>query len=120
MQDPVGFPRLGDNHVTFYTIGDAGYFAGTVGLLNSLRLTGHHHELVVLDNGFTPRQRALLSAHCTLVEKSQAEVSNPCMLKPSPYLLNPAGTVVIIDSDMIVTRSLDEILTLAGQGKICA
>jgi hypothetical protein len=114
------FPGHGDNHVTFYTVGDERYFAGTVGLLNSLRLTGHHHELVVLDNGFTPGQRALLRAHCTLAEKPQDAVSYPWMLKPFPHLLNPTGTVVAIDSDMIVTHSLERILSLAGQGKICA
>jgi hypothetical protein len=35
-------------------------------------------------------------------------------------LLRPSGVVVIIDSDMIVARSLDPILRLALEGKICA
>jgi hypothetical protein len=42
------------------------------------------------------------------------------MFKPFPYLLKPAGTIVIIDSDMIVTRSLQPLLDLAGAGRICA
>ncbi|NJP22329.1 MAG: hypothetical protein HC763_28650 [Hydrococcus sp. CRU_1_1] len=109
-----------DRNVTFYTISDARYFPGVVALLNSLRLTGHQHRLVILDCGLTPNQRESLQTHCTLFEMPKVLASNPTLFKPFPNLLNPTGTVVIIDSDMIVTRSLQNIIDLAQQGKICA
>lgn len=44
---------------------------------------------------------------------------NPQQYKAFPYLLNPQGTIAIIDSDIIVTRCLKTILRSAEQGKIC-
>jgi hypothetical protein len=108
-----------NQEVTFYTIGDSRFFLGVVGLLNSLRLTGHYDRVVVLDCGFTPAQRDMLKSHCTLFEMPRERVNNPQQYKPFPYLLNPRGTIVIIDGDMIVTRSLKDIIALGAQGKIC-
>ena len=105
---------------TFYTIADAGFFPGLVALLNSLRLTGNAGELVVLDRGLTPRQRALLEEHVTLAELPAALAGRPMLLKAYPHLLEAAGIVVIVDSDMIVTRPLAEITSLAADGRICA
>jgi hypothetical protein len=115
LQDPSG-----SDNVTFYTIANARYFLGLVALLNSLRLVGHSETLVVLDCGLTEVQRSLLSPHCQLVEMPKQLASNPTLFKPFPYLVKPEGTVVIIDSDMIVTRSLTSILSQAADGKICA
>jgi hypothetical protein len=120
MRDQSQLPPSRGQQVTFYTIGDAGYFPGVVGLLNSLRLTGQCGELVILDCGFTPRQRDLLQPHCTLVDRPPDHVSSLWMLKPFPNLLHATGTIVIIDSDMIVTRPLDVLVALADQGSICA
>lgn len=111
---------VSDPEATFYTVSNARYFLGTVGLLNSLRLTGHHNDLVVLDCGLTSSQREHLSYHCKLVDAPGYLATNPTLFKPFPHLLNPTGVVVIIDSDMIVTRSLKEIITLANHGRICA
>lgn len=113
-------PEQSENNITFYTISDARFFPGVVALLNSLRLTGHQHRLIILDCGLTPSQREVLQDHCTLFEMPKLLASNPCQFKPFPHLLDPTGTVVIIDSDMIVTRSLQDIIDLAQQGKICA
>lgn len=55
-----------------------------------------------------------------MIEMSGKLATNSTLFKPFPYLLNPTGTVIIIDSDMIVTRSLEEIINLTKQGKICA
>ncbi len=120
MNDRSHSPHGKDQQVTFYTIGDTGYFPGVVGLHNSLRLMGHRGPLVVLDCGFTPRQRDLLKPHCTLVETPRHHVTNPQLFKPFPHLLSPAATAVIIDSDMIVTGTLDAIIAQAAEGKICA
>ena len=109
----------GSSEITFFTICNAAYFPGLVGLLNSLRLMGHQDRVVVADCGLAPQQRAILAPHCTLFELASLSVKNPTQYKPFPYLLKPQGTVVMIDSDMIVTRNLDAVLATAAQGKIC-
>ena len=40
-------------------------------------------------------------------------------MKAYPSLLKPSGTVVLIDSDIVVTDSLAPVATLAREGKIC-
>jgi hypothetical protein len=105
---------------TFYTIADAGFFPGLVALLNSLRLTGNAGELVALDRGLTRAQRALLEGHVTLVELPEALAGRPMLLKAYPHLLGASGTIVLVDSDMIVTRSLADVVASAEQGRICA
>ena len=105
---------------TFYTIADAGFFPGLVALLNSLRLTGNSGDLVALDRGLTTAQRRLLEGHVSLVELPEAPAGSPILLKPYPGALGASGTIVLVDSDMIVTRSLADIAALAGDGRICA
>jgi hypothetical protein len=109
-----------DQSVTFYTVSDRRFFPGLVGLLNSLRKMGHDKPLVVGDCGLTTIQRKLLAPHCTLFDLSGILVKNPQYCKPFPFSLKPHGTVVFIDSDMIVTRNLNALLAAAGEGKICA
>jgi hypothetical protein len=104
---------------TFYTVSNAQYFPGTVALLNSLRLTGNLGELVVLDVDLTASQRKLLRGHCTLVKVPHEVAINPLLLKPFPAVLEPDGVVVIIDSDIIVTKSLAHLVEDARQGRIC-
>ena len=104
---------------TFYTIADAGFFPGLVALLNSLRLTGNVGELVVLDRGLMPAQRALVEDHVTLVELPEALAGRPMLLKAYPHALGASGTIVLIDSDMIVTRSLEDVVARAQKGGIC-
>jgi hypothetical protein len=121
-ESPLKQPQTvcgGSSKITFFTICNATYFPGLVGLLNSLRLMGHQDRVVVADCGLAPQQRALLAPHCTLVELASLSVKNPAQFKPFPYLLRPQGTVVMIDSDMILTRNLDAVLATAAQGKIC-
>ncbi|MBA2750517.1 MAG: hypothetical protein H0U45_17760, partial [Tatlockia sp.] len=105
--------------ITFYTVCDSRFFLGVVGLLNSLRVVGHQQKIVVLDCGLTLRQQEILRPHCTLYPVPKEKVSNPTQYKPFAYLLQTQGTVMIIDSDMLVTHNLEEILTSAKQGKIC-
>ena len=103
----------------FFTLADSGFFVGAVALLNSLRLTGHEQELVVLDCGLTADQRRILEGGgVTLVDTSDRE-SRAYFLKPYPAGLDPDGIVVIIDSDMAVTASLEPILARAAEGQVC-
>jgi hypothetical protein len=46
-------------------------------------------------------------------------ISSPLHYKPFPFLLRPQGIVVVIDSDMILTRNLTPVLALAAEGRIC-
>jgi hypothetical protein len=105
---------------TYYTISDREFFLGTVMLLNSLRLTGNEGKLVVLDAGLDPRQRALLEGHADVVDVPKKIAGTPASMKPYPYLVGASGTVVLIDSDIVVTGRLDEALELAREGRIVA
>jgi hypothetical protein len=102
----------------FFTISDSGFFVGTVALLNSLRLTGHDQELVVLDCGLEDAQRHALEENgVTLVQSLDEEIAY--FLKPYPAALDVDGIVVIIDSDMAVTDSLASSIDPAAGGQIC-
>jgi hypothetical protein len=104
---------------TYYTVSDRNYFLGTVTLSNSLRLTGNGGSLVVLDAGLSHGQRHLLMDYATVVDLPEG-VSHPFLVKPYPHFLDPEGPIVIIDSDVIVTGSLAEIIERAERGAICA
>jgi hypothetical protein len=112
--------EMTDPRVTFYAVSDSHYFPAVVGLLNSLQLTGHSHEVIIGDSGLTPPQREQLARRCRLFPIPREVAIEPALLKAFPYLLRPDGIVVIIDSDMIVTGSLQESIRVAKQGKICA
>jgi hypothetical protein len=111
---------MSGNEATFYTVSNSRFFLGTVALLNSLRLTGNQGPLVVLDAGLSSLQRARLGRHCTIAELPVEVAANLALSKPFPYYLGATGTVIIIDSDVIVTQSLEPILIEAERGKICA
>jgi hypothetical protein len=108
------------SRVTFFTIGNQGYFVGVAGLVGSLRRTGHDGEIVVLDTGFTQRQLVDLRKHCTVAPRPSEQVFNPSQFKAFASTRDPEGVAVIIDSDMIVTRSLAPLIHLAESGKIVA
>jgi hypothetical protein len=103
---------------TFFTVSDHRFFVGTACLVNSLRLTGHRGEVVVLDMGLSPAQRARLEAAATVLDPLPAHGSPPGIFKPFPALLEPAGVLVFLDSDMIVTRSLDALVERAAGGEV--
>lgn len=103
----------------FFTVSDNRFFLGTVALLNSLRLTGHTHELVVLDRGLTPNQKDPLEGKATLVRLADEEHRHAVTVKPFAAALDLDGVVVTIDSDLIVCDTLEPILEVARSGKIC-
>ncbi len=110
---------LGDIlEATFFTITDEQYFLGTVALLNSLRIAGNHGPLVVLDMGLSRAQRLRLSAHARVVSIQMGHTRRPWMLKTFPRFFDPNGVAIIIDSDMIVTRSLKYVVDHAAAGRI--
>ena len=106
----------------FFTISDPKYFVGTVALVNSLRVSGRDEPITVLDCGFDTRQRALLEPHCRLVPFDPTAVgsASPAWMKAYPYILGADGSIVIIDSDAVVTGGLDEVLDASEQGRVSA
>lgn len=105
---------------TFYTVADSGFFPGAVALLNSLRLTGHTGELVVLDAGLTDSQRSRLEPHTRLERPPRDGVEETALLKPLVQALYRDGVAVLIDSDIVVAGPLGNLLAQAAEGKICA
>lgn len=105
--------------VRFFTLAGRDYFVGVAALLNSLRLTGHEEELVVLDPGLTQEQRALLAPHATVVRLSRAEAERTLLAKPLFHRHVERGVAVWIDADIVVTASLDPVVEQA-ETALCA
>lgn len=103
---------------TFYTVSDKRFFVGTVCTVSSLRLTGHGQEIVVLDLGMTFEQRKRLERAATVVDPPAEHSGNRFVYKPFPFMLGATGTIVLIDSDMIVTRSLNPLIEHAAAGRM--
>src|SRR3712207_1182722 len=101
----------------YCTVADRTFFPGVVALLNSLRLAGADGRFVVLDLGLTDDQRGLLKGHADVVQVSSELADIQLLYKPFPSQLQPKGVVVVIDSDMIVTRPLDDLVTAADGGR---
>ena len=102
--------------VTYFTSSDRSFYPGTVALINSLRLTGNDGDVVVFDLGLTDAQRERLSAVATVKAPGVPRDHAPKVLPTSD---EATGSVVVIDSDMIVVAPLDDIVEEAGQGKLC-
>jgi hypothetical protein len=102
----------------FYCVADERYFLGAVGMINSLRVIGHDEPVFVLDCGLTDEQRELLAPQVTLVEAPRA--APPWLLKTIVPLRNPAEVMVLIDTDIVVTRPLDELIAKAAENRVVA
>jgi hypothetical protein len=100
----------------FYCVADARYFLGAVALVNSLRLLGHREPINLLDCGLTADQRHLLAAEVTLIDGPD-DVA-PALLKTIAPLERPAEVEVILDTDLVVTGSLAELIEQAAAGKL--
>jgi hypothetical protein len=102
----------------FYCVADDRYFLGAVGMVNSLRVVGHTEPVFILDCGLSAEQRELLSPHVTLVEAPSD--APPWLLKTIAPLRHPAEVTVLIDADIVVTRSLDELIARAAESRVVA
>lgn len=105
--------------VSFYTIADRRFFVGTVGMINSLRLVGHEQRVFVLDRGLSEYQRDSLAEECEFVSLPGTQATNPTLFKPFAHLTRPRGVIVILDSDLVVVRSLDSVIEAARRGQVC-
>jgi hypothetical protein len=104
----------------FYAIADASFFIGTVALVNSLRLTGNGGPVVVLDTGLRPEQRSFLERECRVAPVELDPGLLTVFVKPYVGALERTRTVILIDTDVIVTASLAGLVAEAQTGKICA
>ena len=102
----------------FYCVSNERYFLGAVAMINSLRLLGHSEPIFVLDCGLRPAQRELLATEAMVL--TAPDESPPVLLKTHAPLRHPAEVVVLIDADIIVTRSLDGLIDRALQGRVLA
>ncbi len=102
----------------FYCVADERYFLGAVGLINSLRLQGHTEPVFVLDLGMNETQRATVAAEATVVAGHPA--ATPWLSKTVAPLRHPARTAVLIDVDMIATRSVAGLIERAAGGRVIA
>lgn len=105
-------------NAVFYCVADARYFLGLVALLNSLRLHGHVETVRVLDRGLTHAQRERISEHVELIDAH--DDVHAILSKTYAPLQHPAELMVLLDVDMIVTRSLAPLLDDAASGHIVA
>ena len=102
----------------FYCVADERYFLGAVALVNSLRLQGHDEPIHLLDCGLSSAQRDLLAAEVKLVPAPRDAA--PQVLKAIAPLREPAETMVLIDVDMIATRSLQPLFERGAEDAVVA
>jgi hypothetical protein len=105
---------------TFVAVSDHRYFPGAVMLINSLRISGNEGPIILFDSGLTADQRDRLHGHCTVVPVDVATIRHPMLLKPLAADLGLKGTVIQIDTDVIVTADLSDVAARAAAGRILA
>jgi hypothetical protein len=106
------------SRAAFYFVADASYFLGAVGLVNSLRLHGHREPMFALDCGLTAAQRALLEPEATIIPAP--DDSPPWLLKVVAPLRHPSEVMVLIDADIIATRSFRDLIERASKPSVIA
>lgn len=106
---------------TFITVSDASFFPGTVATINSLAAHGHTGRFRVVDTGLAPAQRRALESVAEVVDVDPAD-QHPYKALFASYKPEdvPLGPVVVIDSDIIVTSPLDDLIDLARDGRVVA
>ena len=102
----------------FYVVADSRHFLGLVALINSLRLVGHDESVFVGDCGLDENQRRRLEGHAVVVDAKDSRV--PHLAKFTAPLERPSRVMVLMDSDMIVTRPLHSLVDRVREGKIIA
>ncbi|HEY3670942.1 MAG TPA: hypothetical protein VGN51_08410 [Acidimicrobiia bacterium] len=103
----------------FCTVASASHYPGLVALVNSLRLVGHREPVTVFDLGLTDRQRAEVGTECEVVAPD-GDALHPWLVMPQVLQAVPPGVTVYVDSDIIVTASLEAIAERARAGDVCA
>jgi lipopolysaccharide biosynthesis glycosyltransferase len=106
------------SEAAFYCVCDSRYFVGAVGMINSLRLLGHGEPIYLLDCGLEDWQRRVAAPEAK-IESATRSVA-PHLQKASLALSHPANAMVLIDADVVATRSLAPLIERAREGKVVA
>jgi hypothetical protein len=105
--------------VRFITSADSRFFVGAAAMLNSLRLSGNRGAAFVVDAGLRPEQHERLAVAAQVLTVPLAlQGLHPLFAKITADLYWSNGVVVLIDSDMIVTSPLDDLIEQAAAGGI--
>jgi hypothetical protein len=105
---------------TVYTLADANYVPGLVALVNSLALQGHELQVVALDGGVPADARARFGDRVEFISLPADLAGRGYLAKSFLSTLDVRGTVLWIDSDIILTSPLDDVLEHARSGRFCA
>jgi hypothetical protein len=110
--------RDAGHNAAFFCVADERFFLGLVGLVNSLRVVGHREPIIVLDCGLDTAQRERLAAEATLLDGPTG--APPWLLKTLAPRRTRAKVAVLIDADMIATRSLTPLIEGAADNRVVA
>jgi lipopolysaccharide biosynthesis glycosyltransferase len=102
----------------FYCVCDARYFLGAAAMVNSLRLLGHREPIYLLDCGLEDWQRQAAAPEVRIQPMARSHA--PHLEKAIAALRHPAEVFVLIDADMIATRSLSPLIEQAREGNVVA
>ena len=108
----------GGRRCTFFTVADSRYWPGAVALVNSLRLVGHDETVVVLDAGFTPKQRAILEQAVEIV--TPPSLRAPFLARWFAPLARGAAVPVLLDADLVAVQPLTPLLEHVQRGQVVA
>src|SRR5206468_2612446 len=90
-------------------------------MINSLRASGNEGETFVFDLGLRPDQRGRLQGGARVLPlPEQLRGLHPMLTKTAGDSFWSDGILVLVDSDMIVTARLDELIEQAAAGRIAA
>jgi hypothetical protein len=106
------------SRATFFAVADARYWAGAVALVNSLRLAGHDEPIVILDAGFTAKQRARLAEAAEVMRA--AALRAPFLARWVAPLSRADGVQVLLDADLLAVQPLTPLIERAEQGSVVA
>ena len=107
-----------ESRCTFFTVADSRYWTGAVALVNSLRLVGHAEAIVVLDAGFTSKQRAILERTAEIV--TAPALRAPFLARWLAPLARGEGVQVLLDADLVAVQALTPLIQQAEEGRIVA
>jgi hypothetical protein len=107
------------SEVRFVTSADSRFFVGAAAMLNSLQFSGTKGAAFVVDTGLRPEQRGRLAVAAEVLTLPPAvQGLHSLFAKFTADLFWSHGVVVSIDSDMIVTSPLDDLIEQAAAGRI--
>jgi hypothetical protein len=105
--------------VRFFTQADSRFFVAAVAMLESLERSGNRGRAYVLDVGLSIGERERLAALADILTlPTEADGLHPMQMKATADLFWSSGIVVLLDSDMIVTAPLDDMVEQARAGRI--